>query len=84
MGGATLTGSFRLGIPLGVIRAGEGGKSGMIDAIIKYAPILVGTMLVYSAVVRPKPGAKWYGRYVIGLMGVVLLYTSIHLLLKSR
>ena len=59
----------------------------MIDAIIKYgkyAPILTGILLVYSAVTRPKPEAKWYGHYVIGAMGVVLLYLSIHMLLKSK
>jgi len=59
----------------------------VIDAIIKYgkyAPILTGVLLVYSAVTRPKLAAKWYARYVIGSMGVVLLYVSIHMLLKSK
>ena len=59
----------------------------MIDAIIKYgkyAPILTGLLLVYSAVSRPKAGAKWYGRYVVGAMGLVLLYVSIHMLLRLK
>ena len=59
----------------------------MIEAIIKYgkyASILTGLLLVYSAVTRPKPGAKWYGRYIVGAMGVVLLYVSVHMLLKSK
>jgi hypothetical protein len=59
----------------------------VIDAIIRYgryAPILTGILLVYSAVAWPKPGAKWYGRYLIGAMGIVLLYVSIHMLLKSK
>jgi hypothetical protein len=59
----------------------------MIDAIIKYgkyAPILTGVLLVYSAVTRPKLEAKWYGRYVIGAMEVVLFYVSIQMLLRSR
>jgi len=77
----------RPGCPLGILRAAEGGKSGVIDAIIKYgkyAPLLTGILLVHSAVTRPKPGAKWYGPYVIGAMGVVLLYVSVHMLLKSK
>lgn len=72
---------------LGSLRAAEGGKSVVIDAIIKYgkyAPILTGMLLVYSAVTRPKSGTKWYGRYVIGAMGLVLLYLSIHMLPSSK
>jgi hypothetical protein len=59
----------------------------MIDAVIKYgkyAPILTGLLLVYSAVTRRKTGAKSYGPYVIGAMGIVLLYVSFHMLLNSK
>jgi hypothetical protein len=59
----------------------------VIDAIIKYgkyAPILAGILLVYSAVTRPKLGVKWYGRYVTGAVGILLLYVSVHMLLNSK
>jgi hypothetical protein len=59
----------------------------VVDAIIKYgryAPILTGLLRVGSPVSPPKLGAKWYERYVIGAMGVVLLYGSIPMLLKSK
>ena len=59
----------------------------MIDFIIrcgKYAPLVTAALLIWSAVSRPKPGAKSYGRYIIGAMGVVLLYASIHVILRAK
>jgi hypothetical protein len=48
----------------------------MSDRFIWCAPLVLGLLLVYSAVSRPKPGAKWYGRLLVGIVGVYLLYVS--------
>jgi hypothetical protein len=59
----------------------------MIDFIIsygKYVPLLTAVLLIWSAVDPPRPVAKRYGRYIIGAMGVVLLYTSIHMILRTK
>jgi hypothetical protein len=59
----------------------------MVDFIIKYgryAPLLTAVLLIWSAVDPPKPVAKGYGRYVMGAMGMVLLYTGIHLILRTK
>jgi uncharacterized membrane protein YjdF len=48
----------------------------MSDRFIWGAPLLLGLMLVYSAVSRPKPGAKWYGRLIVRIIGVYLLCVS--------
>jgi hypothetical protein len=59
----------------------------MIDFIIrygKYAPLLTAALLIWSAVDPPKPVAKRQARYIIGAMGVVLLYTSIHMILRTK
>jgi hypothetical protein len=48
----------------------------MSDRFLWCAPLLLGLMLVYSAVSRPKPGAKWYGRLIVGVIGAYLLYVS--------
>jgi hypothetical protein len=49
----------------------------MSDRLLWSAPLLLGLMFVYSAVSRPKPGAKWYGRLLVGIAGVYLLYISV-------
>jgi hypothetical protein len=59
----------------------------VIDFIIrygKYAPLLTAVLLIWAAAVPPKPVAKVYGRYIIGAVGVVLLYTSIHMILRVK
>jgi hypothetical protein len=59
----------------------------MVDFILrygKYAPLLTAVLLIWSAVDPPKTVAKGYGRYIIGAMGVLLLYTSIHLILRTK
>ena len=48
----------------------------MSDRIVWCVPLFLGVMLVYSAVSRPKPGAKWYGRLLVGLVGIYLFYVS--------
>ncbi|MGA2388589.1 MAG: hypothetical protein ABSF97_06490 [Candidatus Sulfotelmatobacter sp.] len=57
----------------------------MTDFIIrygKYAPLVTAVLLIWSAADPPKPVAKGYGRYIIGTMGVLLLYTSIHIIVR--
>jgi len=57
----------------------------MIDVLIrygKYAPLLTGILLLWSAIHPPKKEDKW--RYILGGMGIVLLYSSIHMLLKTK
>jgi hypothetical protein len=57
----------------------------LLNAIIYSVPILLGAVLVYSAIFRyPKPPVKLYWRLFFGLVGAVLLYSGIGLLLKSR
>jgi hypothetical protein len=46
------------------------------DRFIWCAPLLLGVMFVYSAVSCPKPGARWYGRVTVGVLGAYLLYIS--------
>jgi hypothetical protein len=59
----------------------------MIDFIIrygKYASLVTAVLLIWSAADPPRSVAKGYGRYIIGAMGVVLLYTSIHIVLRAK
>lgn len=57
----------------------------VLNAIIHYIPILLGTIFVYSAIFRyPKPPVKLYWRLIYGLVGAVLLYAGIRVLLNSK
>jgi hypothetical protein len=56
----------------------------MTDFIIRYAPLLTAVLLIWAAVDPPKPVAKGYVRYTVGAMGVALLYTSIHMILRVK
>ncbi len=59
----------------------------MTDFIIrygKYAPLLTAGLLIWSAVSPPKPIAKGYSRYIVGVMGAVLLYTGVHMILRVK
>ncbi len=46
------------------------------DGLVWGAPLLLGLLLAYSAISRPKPRARWYGRLIVGIVGVYLLYIS--------
>ncbi|HEV1994848.1 MAG TPA: hypothetical protein VGR03_10985 [Candidatus Acidoferrum sp.] len=57
----------------------------ILNAIIHYVPILLGAVVVYSAIFRyPKPPVKLYLRLIYGLIGAVLLYSGIEVLLNSK
>jgi hypothetical protein len=57
----------------------------MFDRFLWCAPMLLGLIFVYSAVSRPKPGAEWYGRLIVGVIGAYLLYVSaFHVFLFHR
>jgi len=58
----------------------------MSDRILWCAPLFLGVMFVYSAVTRPKLGATWYGRLLVGVAGMYLLYVgTLHVfLLKPK
>jgi hypothetical protein len=48
----------------------------MTDRFVWFAPLLLGVMFVYSAVSRPKQGATWYGRLIVGILGAYVLCIS--------
>jgi hypothetical protein len=49
----------------------------MPDKFVWCIPLVLGMMFVYSAVSRPQHNAKWYGRLIVGVLGVYLLYISV-------
>ena len=44
----------------------------------RYAPVVTGLLLIYSALERPRAGRKLSLRVVLGAMGVLLVYVTIY------
>jgi hypothetical protein len=59
----------------------------MVELLIKYgkyAPIVIAVLLIWSAFSPSKSDAKWYVRGTFGVMGLVLLYTMIHMMVRAK
>jgi ABC-type multidrug transport system permease subunit len=84
-----------LGCPLGRLRAAEGGKSGVSPfdkvvyaiskALVHYIPILLGLFIFVSACIGyGKPPAKSHVRFLVGMVGFLLLFLGVRLLIVSK
>ncbi len=53
--------------------------------IVNYIPILLGLFMFGSAWIGyGKPPAKWYARFLVGVVGFLLLFLGIRLLVVSK
>jgi len=54
-------------------------------ALVNYIPILLGLFMSASACVGyGKPPAKWHVRFLVGIVGFLLLFLGIRLLIVSK
>jgi hypothetical protein len=54
-------------------------------AIVNYIPVLLGLFMFASAWIGyGKPRAKWYARFLVGVVGFLLLFLGIRLLIVSK
>jgi hypothetical protein len=59
----------------------------MIAGIIKYgryAPLLTGILLIWSAISPAKPGVHSYWRVAAGIAGAVLIFVTVKIILNSK
>jgi len=49
----------------------------MSDRVLWCAPLLLGLMLICSALSRSKAATRWYGRLIVAIAGVYLLFVGV-------